>query len=75
MTGEETFTTKAEGNTQQKNKLADLQRQLLAAQVERLVLSARIKAAERELQDKGVVAGEPIPAAEPQRSGSSRSDD
>ncbi len=57
LTGEETFITKAEGNTQQKNKLADLQRQLLAAQVEGLVLSARIKAAERELQDKGVVAG------------------
>ena len=72
LTGDETFTTKAEGNTQQKNRLADLQRQLLAAQVETWCWRRGSRRPSGNCRTRASSpAANPRPL-EPQRSGSSR---
>ena len=66
LTGRETFTAKPESDSSKRSMLADLQGRLVAAQVEKAVLAARLEAAERDLADATVVAGggsKPLAAA------------
>ena len=57
VTGRPVFTAKAETDSQT-NALADLQGRLVNAQVEAAVLAARLEAAQREIQEKGIGAGQ-----------------
>jgi len=52
VTGSDVFPAKPAAETTAKRPLADLQGRLVAAQVDRVVLEARIKAAENELRSK-----------------------